>query len=136
MKKINELSETQKQAAMLIASGKQQNEIAQILSVAPETISRWRQIPQFEAEINNILRSAADAVRERLRGLASDAVDVIESVLKDPAVPIRYRVDAAFKLLAMVQPQVSFSKIGYTDAQEIELSRQQEELFKALSLSI
>lgn len=136
MKKNDALTENQKQAAMLVAAGKPGNEIAQLLDVTPETISRWRQLPQFEAEVNAILRGAADAVRERLRGLASDAVDVIESVLKDPAVPIRYRVDTAFKLLAMVQPQVSFSGIGSQDAQEIELSRQQEELFKALSLSI
>lgn len=135
-KKNAELSEVQKQAAMLVAAGKPGNEIAQLFEVTPETISRWRQLPQFEAEVNFILQGAADAVKDRLRGLASDAVDVIESVLKDPAVPIRYRIDTAFKLLAMVQPQVSFSGIGSQDAQEIEMFRQEDELFKAVSLSI
>ena len=48
--------------------------IAETLQVAEETISRWRQLPAFEAELNTLLQDARDAARERLRGLMGVAL--------------------------------------------------------------
>lgn len=50
------LSPTQTQALHLLASGKTNGQAAKVVGVRPETIGRWRKLPQFD----DALKAAAD----------------------------------------------------------------------------
>jgi hypothetical protein len=87
------LTESQREAARMEFTGSSGREIAATLSVSPETISRWRAIPEYQAALSALndeadrqaIRSAA-RVREKALRLTeralergSDALDGEES---------------------------------------------------------
>lgn len=116
MSKSTELNENQLVAVQLVASGKQGKLIAETLLVTEETVSRWRQLPAFEAAVNTLLRDAREAARERLRALVSTALDTIEGAMVSAELSAKDKLSAAFKVLEMcnIKDQAS-ANIGPCD---------------------
>ena len=69
--------------------------------MAEETISRWKQLPDFQAEINAILLECRDNVKQRLRNLLTNSLDLLEEEMNNPE--SRHRVNIALKMLQLVR---------------------------------
>jgi len=76
------LTPKQLKAAILYAEGLKGTDIAKSISVTPQTISEWKNNPAFKAEINKLKWDALCSARDRIQGLAGDAVDSIQELLK------------------------------------------------------
>lgn len=124
MSNSTELKENQLIAVQLVASGKQGRVIAETLQIAEETVSRWRQLPAFEAGLNTLLRDARDTARERLRGLMGVALDTIEGAMVSPDLSAKDRLQAAFKVLDMCGiKDLASAGIGPCDIEAVEHER-------------
>mgnify|MGYP002267112593 CR=1 FL=1 len=90
-------------AAQLVASGMQGVTIAKQLGVCVETVSRWRQLPDFKDAVDNMVAEARMAAIQRLRALADASLATIEASLNDTEIPAQYRLNAAFKVLGILE---------------------------------
>ncbi len=95
------LNETQQIAIQLLASGKSCTAVAKELDVSKETVSRWKQLPEFRAGINILVEEAREAIRSKMIKLASNALEVIESDLQAQDDPAR-RSKAAYRILQLI----------------------------------
>ena len=78
-----ELTEAQRRAVDLLTLGQRAGDVAQAVGTTPEAIAEWRQTPLFMAAVNAQLQDAREGTRQRLRGLASVALDTVEQVIGD-----------------------------------------------------
>ena len=69
---------------------------------------------------------AHEATKNRLRGVATQALDVVETLINDSQVPARDRLSTALKILEMVG--ACHEKIGPTDAEEVVQHHAAEEM--------
>ena len=97
-----ELNENQLLAVQLVASGMSGQLIAKELSVRPETVSRWKNDPNFMAGVHSIIVDAQENCQAKLCQLSALALKIIEDALNDESVPTNIKLHAAFKLLAKV----------------------------------
>lgn len=85
------LSPTQTQALHLLASGKTNGQAAKAVGVRPETIGRWRKLPQFD----DALKAAADPglndADSNLVFLKWKAYDTLSSLLESDDETVRLR---------------------------------------------
>ena len=95
------LNENQLLAILLVAIGKSGKQIAEELSLAEETISRWKKLPEFQAEVNAILLECRDNAKQRLRNLLTNSLDLLEAEMNNPE--SRHRVNIALKMLQLVR---------------------------------
>lgn len=87
------LSPAQIRAAGMLASGMRAREVSAALKVAPETVSRWRQmIPEFEALINLYVQETIDATRAGLHDLSAQATAELGKLLKSESEATRIKV--------------------------------------------
>lgn len=92
---IDGLTDQQREGARLAAAGWRGVDIAEHLDVAPETVSRWRQKPEYIAAIEAVLSGVRAETVGRLADLTDKALDVIDEMLE-------YRYDKSLKLRAAV----------------------------------
>ena len=97
----NILKENQIIATQKIAMGLTNRQIAKELNVAEETICRWKQTPEFQAEVNAILLECRDNAKQRLRNLLTNSLDLLEAEMNNPE--SRHRVNIALKMLQLVR---------------------------------
>ena len=95
------LNENQLLATHLVAIGKSGKQIAGELSVAEETISRWKNLPEFQAEVNAILLECRDNTKQRLRNLLTNSLDLLEAEMNNPE--SKFKVNIALKILHLVR---------------------------------
>ena len=95
------LKENQLLATHLVVIGKSGKQIAVELSVAEETISRWKKLPEFQAEVNAILLECRDNAKQRLRNLLTNSLVFLEEEMNNPE--SRHRVNIALKILQLVR---------------------------------
>ena len=95
------LKENQLLAIPLVAQGVSGKEIAKQLSVAEETVSRWKQTPEFQAEVNAILLECRDNAKQRLRNLLTNSLVFLEEEMNNPE--SRHKVNIALKMLQLVR---------------------------------
>ena len=95
------LNENQLLSTHLVSIGKSGKQIAGELSVAEETISRWKKLPEFQAEVNAILLECRDNAKQRLRNLLTNSLDLLEAEMNNPE--SRHRVNIALKMLQLVR---------------------------------
>lgn len=93
------LKENQIIATQLVASGVNGREIAKTLSVSEETVSRWRQEPQFKKAVKRFQDATMEHVEESLKAMASVAVEVLGSILVDPKMDPKLRAQIAMKVI-------------------------------------
>ncbi len=92
---LDGLSDQQREGARLAAAGWRGVDIADHLGVAQETVSRWRQKPEYIAAVEAILSEARSETVGRLAELTDKALDVMDEMLE-------YRYDKSLKLRAAV----------------------------------
>ncbi len=99
--KTRVLSADQRKAARLLARGHRTRDIATELECRPETVSRWKRLPEMQSEMARLADLAADGeARTRVRELLPFALDVIAAALADPApTHTPQRIEAARALL-------------------------------------
>jgi monomeric isocitrate dehydrogenase len=74
---------------------------AAVLNVTKETVSRWKRLPEFRAELNTLIEEIREAARNRLAGMLENALEVIKADLQTSDNPTR-RIGTAFKILQIV----------------------------------
>jgi hypothetical protein len=84
---FRDLSPAQAQAAMLIALGRRQRDVAKLIGVSHETVSRWWHIPDFALAVSENQRGFIGYAQSRHMVLVGKAVDRLEELL-DHANPI------------------------------------------------
>lgn len=71
---VRELRPRQVQAANLLVQGMQGKEVAMVMKVAEETVSRWRQQPEFQALMRDLLQESVDATKLGLVSLCVESI--------------------------------------------------------------
>ncbi|MDU4959634.1 MAG: helix-turn-helix domain-containing protein [Sporomusaceae bacterium] len=79
----SELSITQLNAIDLLASGQGVCKVSETLGVSRHTVTRWKNNPYFVSQLNVRRKENWDDAHERLRGMVSKAIDVMEEALAD-----------------------------------------------------
>ena len=57
-------------------------EVAQYLRVSPETVSRWRALPEFQVLIRDLLRDSIDATKLGLLSLCSESIGHLRGLIR------------------------------------------------------
>lgn len=100
--------------ASLLALGKSYLEIADLLMVDREAVSKWARLPKIQAEVNRIQEMASLETIQRLKGLQSPALDGLSRVLEETDV----RASGAVVKAAVAV----LDRTGFRPRQEVELS--------------
>ena len=128
-----QLTQTQEQAAELLARGRRVGDVAEAAGVTPATITEWQQAPAFVAAVNAQLADARESTRQRLRSLAVSALDVVEVALTEDTTPAAIRLQLAVKVLELVGAgELVKQEIGSTDPGDVEADQQSAARTKAL----
>jgi hypothetical protein len=98
----NDLSDKQRLAVDLLASGRSIKDTAQAAAVDPRTIYRWRQEEAFREELDQRRRELRSIASDRLGALLEPALDVLEQQLNDRYDRARFRAAATILRLARV----------------------------------
>lgn len=78
--KNRQLNQNQLNAIEMLLQGRTDGEVAEAVDVSRQTVNEWKNHdPNFIAEINHRRQILWECQVERLRGLLSGAVDVLES---------------------------------------------------------
>ena len=89
----------------ILVQGRTDQETADTVGVARETVTRWRNDnPHFTAELNRQRRLIWGDSHDRLRALAGKAVDVLETSLDEGDSKVTPEVLKAIGLYGQVQP--------------------------------
>ena len=89
-------------AIELTAAGLKNVEIAEKLSVAAETVSKWRGDLVFQAELKSVLKSSREGSIARLHNLSGIALETIEKIMVDKEAPHKDRLTASVKVLELL----------------------------------
>jgi hypothetical protein len=128
-----ELTEAQRQAVDLLTLGQRAGDVAQAVGTTPEAIAEWRQTPLFMAAVNAQLQDTRESTRQRLRGLASVALDTVEQVLGDLTAPPQLRLQAALRVLDLVGAKdYAKAEIGSADPADVVKEQQRDRFMKDL----
>ena len=129
----NKLKENQIIATQKVAMGLTNRQIAKELNVAEETICRWKQTPEFQAEINAILLECRDNAKQRLRNLLTNSLDLLEAEMNNPE--SRHKVNIALKMLQLVRIHALVHEdIGSVNPEIVQKIKEDKD-FKDLFLS-
>ena len=105
MPEVSRLSVEQLNAIDILVQGRTDQETAETVGVARETVTRWRNDnPHFTAELNKQRRLIWGDSHDRLRALASKAVDTLETSLDEGDSRVVVEVLKAIGLYGQVQP--------------------------------
>ncbi len=125
-----DISPEQEQAINLILTGATDQSIADAVGVTRQTVNTWRnQNPAFMAELNQRRAVIWAGHVERLRGMTSKALDVLQEALADPD-PKEARAAAVHILKACGLYGQSLQPLGLTDAKDIEREQKTKELLQ------
>jgi hypothetical protein len=78
---VHDLRPKQVLAATLLVQGQQGRQVAKVLNVSEETVSRWRHRPEFEALMRELLREHIDSVRLGLIALSGEAIGQLHNLI-------------------------------------------------------
>ena len=99
------LSVEQMNAIDILVQGRTDQETAETVGVARETVTRWRNDnPHFTAQLNRQRRLIWSDSHDRLRALASKAVDALEVALDEGDSRAAVEVLKAIGIYGQVQP--------------------------------
>ena len=98
----NDLSDKQRLAVDLLASGRSMKDTALTVGVDPRTLFRWRQDESFREELSQRRRELRSIASDRLGALLEPALDVLEQQLNDRYDRARFRAAATILRLARI----------------------------------
>ena len=114
------LNPEQEKAIALILTGQTDQAIGEAVGVTRQTINGWRNHnPDFMAILNQQRATIWEGSIERLRGLASGAIDVLEDALEDED-PKEKRAAAVHLLKCCGLYGTSLQPSGKIDSKDIE----------------
>jgi len=90
----------QEEAIAALLTQRNTEEAAKAVGIAPQTLLRWLQIPEFDAEYRKAKRAAYGQSIARLQQAMSAAAATLMKVMVDPAAPHSTRVRAADSVLS------------------------------------
>ncbi len=93
-----ELTETQRHALRLCASGVRRGRVAELVGVDPATLWRWRQLAAWREGLAELLEAADAEAADDLRALRGAALEALAELLADA--PPAVRLAAAREVLA------------------------------------
>ena len=129
MPKQKGLSVEQLNAIDALVTGATDIEAAEKAGVSRQTIWEWKRNPLFIATLNQRRQEIWEPQIERLRGLVSKAITVLEQTLESD--DERLRLQAATQILKAVGLQgANLIPQGETDPEVIENERRRDEAFK------
>lgn len=97
---MTDLSPKQLRVVDMLATGCAVKDAAEDVGVRPETVSRWKQEPAFQAAVDERISAAQEEIHRWLLDLTEKSMMVIDDTLSfgSPAMKLR----AAFKVLDLV----------------------------------
>ena len=130
-KSQTELTPLQEQGALLLSSGQNVIEVAKTLDVDRSTIWYWRQIPAFEAILNQLRTETLQTMQDGLLALHQQALKTIERCLSSENETVALKASQV-----IIEKTLQF-QVGETDTEKIELEQQiqKQENFLRASLS-
>ncbi len=115
----NKLKENQLLAIPLVAQGVSGKDIASRLKVAEETVSRWKKLPEFKAEVNQLLKECRDETQHKLRSIVNTSLEIIKSELENDL--SEQRVAIALKILQnMKLTNYLYEEIGSSKPENVK----------------
>ena len=97
---VRNLSPRQVLAAQMLAQGRRGIEVAKALNVSEETVSRWRQRPEFQALMRELLRETIDATRLGIVSLCAESVLHLRGLIRS------FDNDTSLKAITLVLGKV------------------------------
>ena len=86
------LNGKQLKAARMLAEGdKTQKEIAEELKITPQTMVRWKQLPEFKEKVAEFLDELLDDQKKELKRLSKKATRTMEKLLDARSEMVRYQ---------------------------------------------
>jgi hypothetical protein len=79
---VRSLAPRQVLAAQMLAQGRRGIEAAKALNVSEETVSRWRQRPEFQALMREMLQQTVDATRLGLVSLCAESIEHLRGLVR------------------------------------------------------
>ena len=108
------LNQNQLLAIPLVAQGVSGKNVAQKIQVTEETVSRWKKLPEFQAEVNALLKECRDETQHKLRSLVNTALEVIKDELEnsnsDQRITIALKILQNMKLNTYLYEEIGSSK--------------------------
>ena len=108
------LNENQLLAIPLIAQGVSGKNVAKKIQVTEETVSRWKKLPEFQAEVNVLLKECREETQHKLRSLVNTALEVIKDELEnknsDQQITIALKILQNMKLNTYLYEEIGSSK--------------------------
>ena len=94
------LSPKQLKAIALLAQGFTGKEAAKSCNVTPQTLSEWRQINEFSAQLNSMKMGALESARDKLQSAAQTAAQTLVDLAESSTNP-EVRRKAAMNILEL-----------------------------------
>ena len=108
------LNQNQLLAIPLVAQGVSGKNVAKKIQVTEETVSRWKKLPEFQAEVNALLKECRDETQHKLRSLVNTALEVIKDELEnknsDQRTTIALKILQNMKLNSYLYEEIGSSK--------------------------
>ena len=125
------LQPEQEQAIALILTGQTDQAIADAVGVTRQTVNGWRNHnPEFMAVLNQRRATIWEGHTERLRGLATGAIDTLADALDDDD-PKEQRAAAVHILKACGLYGQSLQPLGMIDPEAIKSEQRRENLLNS-----
>lgn len=105
---MDKLTPKQIEAAHSLVAGRSGKETAKSVGVQPETISRWKNEPQFIAYMNLLKQEGLDGMVDQMRRLGTDALSTLLDVMRNS------KSDRA----RMKAVEIVLYHLGWTDIQK------------------
>jgi len=130
------LKENQLLAISMVANGMTGKAIAEELNVTEETVSRWKQLPEFQAAVNSILKDVMNTARERVRCLMGKALNTLENAIESDGLALKIKVNMAFKILELCDMKSILSEeIGPDDPERVTKKQKHEDFMDSLDIT-
>lgn len=106
-------------AAALLVEGRSVKDAARAAGIRPETLSRWKGKPDFQALVQDALaRKARGSLEQRLAALSAEALDLLAQHMKSRDLgghPSPRAIEAAGLILqaAILNPHRTQERIGH-----------------------
>ena len=108
------LNENQLLAIPLVAQGVSGKNVAKKIQVTEETVSRWKKLPEFQAEVNALLKECREETQHKLRSLVNTALEVVKDELdnknSDQRITIALKILQNMKLNTYLYEEIGSSK--------------------------
>ena len=126
------LNQNQLLAIPLVAQGVSGKNVAKKIQVTEETVSRWKKLPEFQAEVNALLKECRDETQHKLRSLVNTALEVIKDELENSNSD--QRITIALKILQNMKLNTYlYEEIGSSKAENVKSKIWNEEFAEKFS---